>query len=99
MSYKYELTDLVINDIDEALYYISTKLCNKKAASNLMEDIEKSIQNICLFPKAYPNCKYYYIKDDTIRHAIINNYVLVFKIYPTKIIFLRFIYSKQNKIL
>lgn len=64
-----------------------------------MKDIEKSINNICMFPLAYPDCKYYYIKDENIRHAIINNYILLFKIYETKIVFLRFKYSKQNKVL
>ena len=63
------------------------------------KDIEKSIYNICMFPLAYPDCKYYYIKDENIRHAIINNYILLFKIYETKIVFLRFKYSKQNKVL
>lgn len=52
-----------------------------------------------MFPMAYPNCRYYYNKDESIRHAVINNYILVFKIYETKIVFIRFKYSKQNKIL
>ncbi len=99
MIYNYEFTELAINDIDETLNYITNNLCNKKAAVDLMKDIEKSIYNICMFPLAYPDCKYYYIKDENIRHAIINNYILVFKIFETKIVFLRFKYSKQNKIL
>jgi len=99
MIYNYEFTELAINDIDETLNYITNNLCNKKAAINLMQDIEKCIQNICMFPMAYPNCRYYYIKDESIRHAVINNYILVFKIYETKIVFIRFKYSKQNKIL
>ena len=99
MIYNYEFTELAINDIDETLNYITNNLCNKKAAVDLMKDIEKSIYNICMFPHAYPDCKYYYIKDENFRHAIINNYILLFKIYETKIVFLRFKYSKQNKIL
>lgn len=99
MICNYEFTELAINDIDETLNYITNNLCNKKAAVDLMKAIEKSIYNICMFPKAYPDCKYYYINDENIRHAMINNYILVFKIYETKIVFLRFKYSKQNKVL
>ena len=99
MICNYEFTELAINDIDETLNYITNNLCNKKAAVDLMKAIEKSIDNICMFPHAYPDCKYYYIKDENVRHAMINNYILLFKIYETKIVFLRFKYSKQNKVL
>ena len=64
-----------------------------------MNNIEACINNICTFPLSYPNCKYYLINDDSIRHAVIKNYILVFKIYDNKIIFLRFKYSKQNTLL
>lgn len=71
MNYSYELTDLVIKDIDDTLSYISNKLCNKKAAIDLMNNIEACINNICTFPLSYPNCNYYLIKDDSIRHPIV----------------------------
>ncbi len=99
MIYNYEFTELAINDIDGVLNYLTKKLCNKKAAIDLMQDIDKCIQNILMFPMAYPNCKCYFINDETIRHAIINNYILFYRIYESRIIFLRFKYSKQNIIL
>ena len=64
-----------------------------------MQEIEKTIGNICAFPSSYPDCKYFYIKDEKIRHAVINNYILVYKIEEKRIVFIRFRYSKQNKIL
>ena len=99
MAYNYAFIDLVISDIDETLSYIINKCYNKKAANDLIKDIENTIGNICVYPMSYPNCKYYYIMDETIRHAFIKNYILVFKVYDTKIVFIRFRYSKQNKIL
>lgn len=42
MIYNYEFTELAINDIDETLNYITNNLCNKKAAVDLMKDIEKA---------------------------------------------------------
>ena len=99
MDYSYEFTELAINDINDALTYITTKLNNPKAANDLLSEIENNIGKVCLFPLSYPNCKYFFINDESIRHVIIKNYVLVFKIYKSKIIFLRFKYSKQNRIL
>ena len=99
MDYSYEFTDLAIKDISDTLNYISNNLSNSKAASDLLNTIEKTVDNICMFPFSYPNCKYYFIKDESIRHAIINNYVMVFKIFESKIVVLRFKYSKQNRLL
>ena len=89
MVYSYEFTDLAIKDINDAINYIEEKLANKKAAKDLFSLLEKTIEDICAFPKAYPNCKYYFIKDDSIRHVLIKNYVLVFKINETKIVFFK----------
>ena len=99
MAYSYELTDSVKKDIDNALNYITNEICNRKAARNLMLEIEKSIKNICEYPMLYPNCNYFYINDESFRHSIINNYILVYKILSDRIIFLSFRYSKQNNIL
>lgn len=41
MIYNYEFTELAINDIDATLNYITNNLCNKKAAIDLMQDIER----------------------------------------------------------
>ena len=99
MAYNYEFTESAIKDLDETLNYIKNNLCNSKAAFDLLVEVQKTIENVCVFPFSYPNCKYYYVKDDTIRHAIVKNYVLFFKIYESKIMFLRFKYSKQNRML
>ena len=93
MAYSYELTELVIKDIDDTLNYITTRLSNQKAAIDLMKEIEDVIANVCMFPYSYPDCRYYYIKDETVRHAIIKNYILFYKILDRKIIFIRFKYS------
>lgn len=96
MAYEYQITDVAQEEIDKAINYIINNLSNQKAASNLLNELEKKLINICEFPMSYPDCSYYYIQDKNIRHAIINNYVLVFKICDKKIIVLRFKHSKQN---
>ena len=74
---------------------------NKQAAMELLSCIENAIHNICVFPFSYPDCSYYFIKDITIRHTTIKNYILVYRINDAtlSIEILRFKYSKQNEIL
>ena len=99
MAYDYEITDKAKEDIDRALEYIAVKLSNIKAASNLFIEIEETIEKICRYPLSYPDCSYFYIKDTSYRHAIINNYTLVYRISNDKIIIIRLKHSKQNKVL
>lgn len=99
MAYEYQITESAQKDIDDVVNYIVNKLSNIKAATDLLNDIEKSIKNAIEFPFSYSNCSYYYIFDDNVRHIIIGNYILIYKIDKTKLYFTRFRYSKQNKIL
>ncbi|MDE6241266.1 MAG: type II toxin-antitoxin system RelE/ParE family toxin [Anaeroplasmataceae bacterium] len=100
-KYSFKFTDLAINDIETALNYISVNLMNRKSASELLSYIEKTIENICIFPYSYPDCSYYFIRDNTIRHTNIKNYILVYRINEetSSIELLRFKYSKQKEIL
>lgn len=99
--YSYQFTDLALADIESSLNYISFQLMNTNAAKELLAEIEKTIKNICLFPFSYPDCSHYFIKDITIRHATINNYILIYRINDktSSIEILRFKYSKQKEIL
>jgi plasmid stabilization system protein ParE len=99
MTYSYEFTELVIEDIDATLSYITNILCNKGAATKLMIELQNGIESICKFPFAYPNCNCYFLEDESIRHININNYVLIYKVDKFKIIFLRLRHSKQDKLL
>lgn len=59
---------------------------------------EQAIQNICSFPYSYPDCTYYLIGDENIRHAIIENYVLIYEVKDEEkqINILRFRYTRMN---
>ena len=59
MAYNYEFTESAIKDLDETLNYIKNNLCNSKAAFDLLVEVQKTIENVCVFPFSYPNCKYY----------------------------------------
>ena len=98
MEYQYRLTPLAIKDIDDALDYISGKIMNPMAADNLFHSIMNTINGICSNPYAFPDCSYYLIDNNTIRHSVIGNYVLFFETKQTEraINILRFLYGGMN---
>ena len=97
-KYNYKLTPLAEEDIDSALTYISEQLFNGKAANDLLTKIENTIGRICEFPYSFADCSYFLIKDDNMRHAVVDNYVLVYEIIKEEkqINILRFRYAKMN---
>lgn len=97
-KYVYRLTPLAVSDIDEALMYITHKLVNAKAASDLLDKIEQTIDSICVYPHAFPDCMAFLITDPMIRHTFVGNYVLVYEIRDDdqEIVVLRFRYARTD---
>ncbi len=100
-KYNYQFTDFALADLENALSYVSNTLMNKKAARDLLVLLDNTIENICDFPYSYPDCSYYFIEDSAIRHTMIKNYVLVYRVNEetSTIEILRFKYSKQSNLL
>jgi len=71
-------------NIKSTLSYISIKLFNPIAAKKLLNLINEAINKISRFPFAFPDCSIFFINDKTIRHIIINNYLLIYKINNIK---------------
>lgn len=97
-KYNYKLTPFAEEDIDSVLKYISEQLSNGKAADDLLTKIETVIERICEFPYSFADCSCFLIKDENIRRAVIDNYVLVYEIIEEEeqINVLRFRYAKMN---
>ena len=98
MAYRYKLTPLVASDIDDALNYISYRLLNPGAAANLYHELQQEIASICASPHAFPDCSCYLIDDDTIRHSVVGNYVLIYEVSDKEklIKILRFLYGGMD---
>ena len=45
-KYRYGFTPLAVSDIDEALSYITDKLANAKAAGDLLDKIESTLDSV-----------------------------------------------------
>ena len=98
MAYQYKFTPLAYSDLDNALDYISEKLLNPNAANNLFHAVQREIRSICSNPYAFPDCSNYLIDSQTIRHAIVGNYILIFEVYDSEktISILRFLYGRMD---
>ncbi len=98
MAYRNQFTPLALSDMDDALTYIASRLSKPAAAARLYRAIEKEIDSICGSPFAYPNCSNDLIDDICIRHAVIGNYILVFRVCEDqqRIQILRFLYGRMD---
>lgn len=98
MAYLYKFTPLALSDIDEALDYIAGNLSNPTAADNLYQKLKGEIESICDRPYSFPDCSYYLIDDENIRHTVVGSYVLVFEVSKGEklIKILRFLYGGRD---
>ena len=97
-KYNYKITLLAKQDILSVVEYITEQLSNAKAASDLLSKTEQTIKTICEFPYSFADCSYFLISDEHIRHAVIDNYILVYEIVESvkEIRVLRFRYAKMD---
>ncbi len=97
-KYEYLLTPLALQDLDETLAYITEKLSNGKAAGELLNELEHTLDSICSYPYAFPDCSVFLISDTSIRHVPIKNYILVYRIQDAEkqVYILRFRYAGTN---
>ncbi len=97
-KYSYYLTPLAEQDINSALDYIANQLCNGQAASDLFAKIENAIKNICTFPYSSADCTYFLVNDESVRHVLVDNYVLIYEVkeQAKQINILRFRYTRMD---
>ena len=97
-DFRYFLTPLALQDIDETLAYISDELCNPQAAATLLDSLEQTMKEVCAYPYAFPDCSLFFIQDARIRHVPVGNYLAVYEIDEERrqIDLLRFRYAKTD---
>ena len=97
-DFRYFLTPLASQDIDETLAYISDELCNPQAAAALLDSLERTMKEVCAYPYAFPDCSLFFIQDARIRHVPVGNHLAVYEIDEEKrqIDLLRFRYAKTD---
>ena len=76
VSRQYHFTRKAIDDLDEILNYFTNDLNNFSNAKMFYENIFKTIDRLCLFPKSCPIVKNKWIKINYVRQAVIDDYLL-----------------------
>jgi len=79
--YNTFFTNRATDDFDKIIFYISSKLSAPKAASDLIDNIYASIDLLEENPYIYEVCRDGKLKNEGYRRAVINNYVMIYKIY------------------
>ena len=100
MSYKLIVTSLAENDLSEIAKYIASDLSAPQAALRFIDKVENCYDNILLNPMMYPLCDNERLKSKKYRKAIINNYIMFYRIDENKklIYIMRFVYGRSDYI-
>lgn len=98
MVYDVKFTSQFEDDLDDALTYISQKLCSPTAQKMLFEKVNEVISNIKKYPLIYPIYHNETIAQKGYRYAVVNNYLIFYTVNDDSgiITIIRFIYGKQN---
>ena len=75
--YTYTLTPSASQDLDDALRYISEKLCAKESALRLLDSIQAAIEKACRFPHAITPVNDKLLKARGYRKLIVGNYLVL----------------------
>lgn len=84
------------SDLEQIFRYISVELCNPSAAAGLIEDFEKALYNVCIFPTSCPLTDNEYIKDMTLRKLVVKNYIVFYRATDSEIQVVRVIYGMRD---
>lgn len=95
LKIKYSL--VALKDLDGIINYISEGLSNQKAAKDLFNKFEASINDLALFPESSQVLENEYVYKE-IRKKIVDNYLILYTIdYDKNMIYIiRIIYAKMN---
>ena len=83
-------------DLEDIFSYISIELSNYKAALDLIEKFENTLNNICYFPELCPLIDNEFAKDNNIRKLVVNNYNVFYRFINNEVQVVRVLSSMNN---
>ncbi|MBQ3220946.1 MAG: type II toxin-antitoxin system RelE/ParE family toxin [Clostridia bacterium] len=95
-KYQLKIFPLARLDMEQIFDYIAVELCNPTAAIKQINDFEKALENVCLFPESCPCIKNEYVKDKSLRKLIINSYIVFYRIKEEEIQIVRVLYGMRS---
>ena len=96
--YKVLFTELAENDLKAAMEYIAVQLSDPTAAGDLLDEADKCISYLRSNPYIYPKSADARLEREGYRKALIDNYILFFKVFDDekKVIVFRIIYGARD---
>ncbi len=85
------------SDLLEALDYIAYTLDAPKAARDLLDEFDKTVNRISEFPYAFELYRTDRPMKDEIRKVPVKNYVLYYAVYQDRVEIRRFLYGKRDR--
>ena len=95
-DYKLIVLPIASADIESICKYISIDLANPIATNKFVEELEDTFQRITVFPKMYPTVNNEFIKDQSLRKALVKSYIIFYKIDDKTIQVIRVLYSGSD---
>lgn len=95
-KYELKIFPLAQQDMEQIFDYIAVELCNPTAAIGQINDFEKALENVCVFPESYPYINNEYVKDKSLRKLTVNNYIVFYRIKENEIQVIRVLYGMRN---
>ena len=98
MKYGIEITEAAQRDFENIYTYISDSLCNRKAATGLIDLFDKNIRTLADMPEGYPLANDEYLRNMGIRFISVKNYIIFYTVNITKqmVYVVRVLYGKRN---
>ena len=98
MRYSVEITRAAERDLNGTADYIDLVLLNPKAAVDLLDAVDKTVQSIQDFPETCPLADDPVLKSWGIRFAAIKNYLLFYAVSEEKhcVYLVRFLYGRRD---
>lgn len=85
------------DDLFQALEYLSNALDAPGAAADLLDEFDKTVQQIAQFPYAHELYRTDRPIKDEIRKVPIKNYVLYYAVFPERIEIRRFLHGRRDR--
>ena len=97
-EYHFALTQRAKQDVRQNVGYIRNELGNEKAAGMLMNELDKCIERLCIFPESGKLVFDEYLPGIHVRRKIVGKYILFYQVLKEEkvIRILRIVYGRRD---
>lgn len=95
--HKVEYLPLAQTDVVNAVEYLAFALDAPKAAADLLDELDDTVERISRFPYAYELYHTDRLMRDELRKVPIKGFVLYYAVFPDRVEIRRFLHGRRNR--